>query len=331
MSTTTNQPNSSSTIDQYIAAKILDEINRTIPEAENKDAIVQKLCKTVKEDIESDIHFQIENLVRDIQKERIKEVKRLAKEKEKAAEYFLPRFSLMFRAQHAIMFVSVILLVITGLPVKFHQSDAARFFFSLTGGIQVTAFIHRIGAFGLGIVSAIHLFYIVFTKEGRGDFFQFIPTPKDVRDVIMNLKYFFGLSKAKPMFARFSYVEKFDYWAVYWGMVIMLGSGVLLTFETNAMNLLSKELIDIAKEMHSDEALLATLAIVIWHFYNVHFNPKKFPINMSFWTGKIRLDEIMEEHPLELKKLIQENKIDKSKVEKIRQLDKDFFKNVGLE
>ncbi len=94
-------------------------------------------------------------------------------------------------------------------------------------------------------------------------------------------------------------MEKFDYWAVYWGMVVMITSGYILWFKDVTINQFGKFVFDIGREAHSDEALLATLAIVIWHFYNVHFNPHKFPGSLTWLNGKITLREFKEEHPLE--------------------------------
>jgi cytochrome b subunit of formate dehydrogenase len=113
------------------------------------------------------------------------------------------------------------------------------------------------------------------------------------------IRYFVGKSDEKPRFGRFSYVEKFDYWAVYWGMVIMIGSGLILWYLETALQFLPKFAADIAREAHSDEGLLATLAIIIWHFYNVHLNPEHFPMNRTFWTGMISEEEMRHHHPLE--------------------------------
>jgi len=228
---------------------------------------------------------------------------------EKQKEHTVERFSLNLRFQHLVMLLSIILLIITGIPLKFHETGWAAFVFFILGGINNSAFIHRIGASGLIFVGAYHLLYIIVFKEGRYNFKMLLPSLQDIKNFFTMISYYIGWSKEKAQFDRYSYVEKFDYWAVYWGMIVMIGSGLLLWFHNTSMALFPKFVIDIAREAHSDEGLLATLAIVIWHFYNVHLNPSKFPFNKSMFTGKITLAEIEEEHPLELKRLKTEHKI----------------------
>ena len=235
--------------------------------------------------------------------ERREEARRRREEKrrEKLHEEgeMFQRFNKNFRFQHMVMFTSVILLIITGMPIKFPDFVLSRYLVNLWGGIHNSTMVHRFGAGMLIYFMVHHLFYTVFSRQGRRDFVLLIPTPKDARDAVQNIRHFLGKSPDKPRFGRFSYIEKFDYWAVYWGCVIMIGSGLFLWFEGIVLKYFPKYVLDVAHEMHSDEAMLATLAIVIWHFYNVHFNPDRFPGTLLWWHGQISEHEMKEEHPLE--------------------------------
>jgi formate dehydrogenase subunit gamma len=204
-----------------------------------------------------------------------------------------------------VLFSSVILLIFTGMPLKFPDFVLSRFLIGLWGGIQNSTVVHRVGAGMLIYFMVHHFFYTILSRDGRRDFLLLIPTLKDAKDISANLRHFLGKNPEKPRFGRFSYIEKFDYWAVYWGCVIMIGSGLFLWFETEVMRFLPKVAVDMAHEMHSDEALLATLAIVVWHFYNVHFNPDRFPGTLLWWHGKISEHEIREEHPLEYEEIME--------------------------
>lgn len=275
--------------------KIYEEIIKEIERdgIELKEEIKERIKKEIKEKYRKEIE---------------KEIRRIKKEKEKIKkeeeEYFI-RFSLNVRLQHLILAIGCLILIITGLPIKFHETGWAELYFKLTGGIQVSRILHRIGAVLLILVAIWHTIYL-FTKEGRREFKELLPTKKDFLDFFQNIKYFLGLTKERPKFGRYSYIEKFDYWAVYWGMVIMIGSGTLLWFHNFFLGIIPKFVLDIAREAHSDEALLATLAIVIWHWYNAHFNPEVFPFNPTIFTGKISKERMIKEHPLEYEKIMKE-------------------------
>ncbi len=203
-----------------------------------------------------------------------------------------------------VLFTSVIVLIITGMPLRFAEMNWSETLIHLLGGIENSRLLHRLGALGLMSVAVYHVFYTALSKQGRRDFMLLLPKPSDALDVFKMIMHFLGRSEERPKFGRFSYIEKFDYWAVYWGCVIMIVTGLALWFQDFTLTFLPKFALVITKETHRDEALLATLAIVIWHFYNVHFNPDKFPGSLTWWTGKISKHEMMEEHPLEYEEIM---------------------------
>jgi cytochrome b subunit of formate dehydrogenase len=269
--------------------------------AERADEIREKIRRRVREEMEREIRLRTAA-------ERREEALRLKEERQKEKRHgegeVFQRFNKNFRFQHMVMFSSVIILIVTGMPIKFPNFILSRFFINLWGGINNSTIVHRIGAGMLIYFMVHHLFYSILSRDGRRDFLLLLPRPKDIKDAAQNIRYFLGKSGEKPRFGRFSYIEKFDYWAVYWGCIIMIGSGAFLWGESIALKYFPKFVLDIAHEMHSDEALLATLAIVIWHFYNVHFNPERFPGTLMWWHGEISEHEIREEHPLEYEEIM---------------------------
>ena len=279
------------------------EIRRAI-EAELREELSQELRERVIARLRAELAEEIQTRIARVKAELEAELLTRAAAAPEAAPRTFLRFSWNFRAQHWILFTSCLTLIITGLPMKFHEARLSQLFFDLVGGVQVSTVIHRIGAVGLIFVGAYHLFYLVTFREGRKNFLALLPCPQDVLDFFQMLRYFLGRSEERPRFGRFSYVEKFDYWAVYWGMVVMIGSGLMLWFLETSLQYLPKFAADIAREAHSDEGLLATLAIIFWHFYNVHLNPEHFPMNRAFLTGTIGEEEMRHHHPLEYEALM---------------------------
>jgi len=162
---------------------------------------------------------------------------------------------------------------------------------------------HRIAGVVLLAVSAYHIWYLAATPRGRQLFKDLLPVRKDLTDAVGIMKYNLGLAQEKPLLDRFSYIEKAEYWALVWGTIVMGVTGFILWFDNTFLGILTKVGWDIARTVHYYEAWLATLAIIVWHFYFVIFNPNTYPINLAFWKGTLTEEEMADEHPLELRRL----------------------------
>jgi len=194
------------------------------------------------------------------------------------------------------LLTSFFLLVLTGFALKFPDSWFASM---LTLGEHMRGLLHRIAAVVLIAVCVYHLFDIVITREGRRLARDLFPALDDIRGAWQNLSYYLGLTSQKPEFARFNYAEKAEYWALVWGMFVMAGTGIMLWAKVVVGNHLPRWWLDIATAIHFYEAVLATLAIVVWHFYQVFFDPDVYPMNWAWWDGKMTLHHYREEHGLD--------------------------------
>ncbi|HEV2401201.1 MAG TPA: cytochrome b/b6 domain-containing protein [Candidatus Sulfotelmatobacter sp.] len=230
----------------------------------------------------------------------------------KLEHHFVMRMPLRFRWQHAALLSSFILLVLTGFALKFPDSWFASM---LSLGEKARHFLHRVAAVVLIAVSVYHAFDVIFTREGRRLAKDLFPTLDDIRGAWQNLSYYLGLSKNKPDFPRFNYAEKAEYWALVWGMFVMAGTGIMLWAKVAVGNHLPRWWLDIATAIHFYEAVLATLAIVVWHFYQVFLDPDTYPMNWAWWDGKMTVHHYREEHGLDSATLMESAKADAEEVE----------------
>jgi cytochrome b subunit of formate dehydrogenase len=222
-----------------------------------------------------------------------------ARRKEQHA--FVVRMPLRFRLQHATLLTSFIVLVLTGFALKFPDS---WFALMLAMGEHLRSVIHRIAAVVLIAVSIYHIFDIALSREGRKLVRDLFPTLDDARGACQNVAYYLGLSSRKPEFARFNYAEKAEYWALVWGMIVMAVTGIMLWAKVLVGNQLPRWWLDVATAIHFYEAILATLAIIVWHFYQVFFDPDVYPMNWAWWDGKMTLHHYREEHGLDENPLV---------------------------
>jgi len=216
------------------------------------------------------------------------------------------RMSVSERLQHAALMFSFFGLVVTGFALKYPDvwwvsplRDVSPVLFELRG------IVHRIAALALVLTSLWHGYYVAFTPRGRQLVRDLWPRWKDLMDAFGMFTYNLGLSRERPRFDRFNYIEKSEYWALVWGTFIMVVTGFILWFDNTFMGLLTKLGWDVARVIHYYEAWLATLAIAVWHIYFVMFSLDVYPINPVFLKGMITEEEMANDHPLELERLEQ--------------------------
>jgi len=206
------------------------------------------------------------------------------------------RFHWTQRIAHVLLLTSFTLLGITGLPQKFPLVGWAQAMITFFGGIEKTRLIHHISAVVLMFLAIYHILDIGYKIFVRRTSLSMLPTMKDIKDALQAFLYNLGFGRARPQMGRYTFEEKAEYWALIWGTVIMGITGFMMWNPIFTSKLLPGATIPAAKAAHGGEALLAVLAIVVWHMYGVHI--KTF--NKAMWTGKQTEAEMLHEHPLEL-------------------------------
>ena len=206
------------------------------------------------------------------------------------------RMSVAQRWQHFVLAASFIVLAVTGFALKFPESGLAR---AMGSSEPFRRWTHRIAGVVLLLVGLWHLIYLLSSKEGRRLVVDLFPVKKDVTDVWCQVRYLLGWSTEKPRIGRFGYAEKMEYWAVIWGTIIMGATGLMIWFKIDVTRFLPRWFVDVALTIHYYEAILACLAIVVWHFYHVIFDPDVYPLNPACWDGHVSEEWQKHEHPLD--------------------------------
>jgi formate dehydrogenase subunit gamma len=213
---------------------------------------------------------------------------------------YIERFNLSERIQHIVLFVSLIMLLLTGLSLTYFDTWFGRFMIDIEGGLEGRGRLHNIFAFILMMLGVFHAFYITFSVKGQSEIASIKYTKKDFRDMLISLRYNFGFGKTKPAYGRYNLSQKFQYWGVVVGSAVMIGTGIILLLKVwKIAMILPKWLWDITSLVHSFEGMMIFLVLFLWHIYDVHLSPGVFPMSKTWITGKISLDELKEEHPQE--------------------------------
>lgn len=233
------------------------------------------------------------------------------------------RFKPINRALHALMIISFISLATTGMSLKFSYTGWAAFLSRLLGGFETAGFIHRAAATVMFGIFVTHLWDLNRKRrqEYGGSFKELIFgrgslmfNGRDLRDFIGTIKWFVGAGP-RPRYGRWTYWEKFDYFAVFWGIFVIGSTGVMLWFPETFTRVLPGSWINVATIIHSDEALLATGFIFTVHFFNTHLRPEKFPMDTVVFTGRMPISEFKRDKPSEYEALVAEGKLEEHLVE----------------
>ena len=231
------------------------------------------------------------------------------------------RFTVAQRLEHWVMTLSFIALMVTGLPQRYALTAWAETSIDLMGGIESVRIIHRVAAVVFMIVMIYHFIVVAYKIIVIRVRPSMLPTLKDALDLLNSIRYFLGQRHRHPRMPRYNFAEKIEYWAVIWGGVLMAATGFMLWNPIATTSLFPGEFVPAARAAHSAEALLAFLAIIIWHVYWVHF--KTF--NRAMFTGKLTREQMLAEHAAELAEIESGNTPPQPSVEEIRQRERIFM------
>ena len=243
-------------------------------------------------------------------------------------EVFL-RMNFAERLQHILLIATFTTLILTGLPLVFYEMKIFKSMFAFEKAFYIRGLVHRAAAVLMIANMLWHLAYSIFTRRGRRNFKEMLPNLKDARDAIQAFGHNVGLTgllhrkgvlrgfferhpfwlfASEPEFGRYNFIEKFEYLGVAWGSLVMIASGFFMWNVELSLKLFPLWVHDIFIIVHGYEAILAFLTIIIWHMYNVHFNPEVFPMSKVWLNGRITGHELRTLHPLEYKKIVEDRK-----------------------
>ncbi|MGD2062445.1 MAG: cytochrome b/b6 domain-containing protein [Nitrospirota bacterium] len=219
------------------------------------------------------------------------------------------RMDLHARIQHGLLLVAVLYLGASGLALKFPDHRLARGWIGLWGGVENAGHLHRFAALLLILVVAYHLIYVV-VQRGRGRLaFHMVPRREDLTLFVANLRYLSGQTDRRPRFGKFTYYQKLDYWLVTLVVLAMIVTGLMYWFPTAVARLLPHSVAQwiwgVAYVVHSTEAVFVLFVAFVWHFYNVHLRSRVFPMSWVWLTGKIDIEELLDEHPAAFDALVE--------------------------
>ena len=216
---------------------------------------------------------------------------------------YVTRFTRRQRLEHFTVMSLFIVLSVTGLPQKFYEVSWAEALILALGGIDRVRWFHRAAGLAFATMTIAHLTVVVGRVLLGRSSLSIVPTRKDFLDAMTQIRYYLGDSEDQARFDRYDYKQKFEYWGLVFGAVIVISTGLVLLFPLLTARFLPGAVIPAAKLAHGNEGLMAFLVVVVWHIYNAHLNPDVFPFDQTIFTGRISRDRMRHEHPLEYERL----------------------------
>jgi formate dehydrogenase subunit gamma len=218
------------------------------------------------------------------------------------SKYYI-RFSLRQRIEHFGVMSLFIILSMTGLPQKFFEAGWAAWMLDAMGGIDRVRWFHRVAGLAFTALTAVHLATAIGLVATGRSAFSIVPNRRDFTDAVQTLRYYLGLHDQPSRFDRFDYRQKFEYWGLVLGAVVVISTGLILYFPILFTRFFPGELVPAAKAAHGNEGLMAFLVVILWHIYNAHLNPDVFPFDTTIFSGKISAERMHHEHPLEYERI----------------------------
>ncbi len=215
----------------------------------------------------------------------------------------IQRFTANELAQHWVLMITLTVLALTGLALFAHGTFVGRVLMAIEGGMEARGAIHRFFAVVLMLLTAWHFLYAVFTERGHRQLMEMLPRASDLAGFAGLLRYYLGRTPEPPAFGRFTPLQKLQYWGAGIGSLMMIGTGLILWFHTQAMAVLPKWLFDVTTIVHGYEGLILFILLFGWHLYIVHFSPGNFPLQRTFISGRISRQRLWREHRLEYREL----------------------------
>ena len=215
----------------------------------------------------------------------------------------IKRFNRRELTQHWVLMISLVGLALTGLALFVADTWLGRTLIALEGGMESRGDLHRFFAVLLMVLTAWHFQYVVFTERGHQQLMAMKAHRQDFSGFLAQLRFYLGLRREAPEFGRFTPIQKLQYWGAALGSLTMIVTGLVLWFHTAAMAVVPKWLFDVTTIVHGYEGLILFALLFGWHVYIVHLSPGNFPIQKTFINGKISLERLRREHPLEYREM----------------------------